>query len=128
MNSKYIGFIVGGVITCVVIGVFGWITVTGSSTERYMQLFLFLAPTLTSLFGLQIGVRAQQTAQETKDIVAPSNGNYKERAQKAYEAYSNAVGQKNVRGEPLPHFSELSTVVQSGWYEAARAGNGEVVK
>lgn len=128
MNTKsQLGLIVGGVIVCVSLGIFGWITVTGSSTERFLQLLLFLAPTLSSLFGVRAAVKAQQVAEETKKIVSPTNGEYKERALAAYTAYGDAVGWKNYQGSPMPKFEDLSQEQMVGWYQAVKAGNGETI-
>lgn len=124
MNAK-LGLIIGGVVLCVVLGIFGWITVTGSSTERYLQLLLFLAPTMASLFGIQVGVKAQQTAEETKAIVSPTNGEYRARALDAYNAY--AAQMNYVGGSSLPKFDDLGAQAKLAWYDAVRAGNGEKV-
>lgn len=125
MNNKYVSVIVTGVIVCVIFGIFGWITVTGASTERYLQMLIFLAPTLASLLGIQVGVKTQQTATETKAIVSPSNGEYVARARDAYTAYGGVVGWKSFQGDALPKFDELSDEQKRGWYAAARTANGD---
>jgi hypothetical protein len=57
-------------------------------------------------------------------LVDPSAG--KSTAQIAYEAYAEAVGGINVRGEPLPTWDELVTPdlgsrIQDGWHAAVNA-------
>lgn len=44
-----------------------------------------------------------------------------EPGQEAYEAYSESVGGKDVRGEPLPSWSELRPSVKAGWEAAYTA-------
>lgn len=127
MNPKYVVLFVGGVILCVILGVFGWITVAGSSTERFFQLLIWLGPTIASLLGIQVSVQAQKTANETKAIVSPSNGEYMQRGQVAYEAYARRVDGKSFSGDRLPTFTQLTEQQRLAWYDAARAGNGEVV-
>lgn len=41
--------------------------------------------------------------------------------QAAYEAYAKATDNKNVRGEELPSWNELTVPVQNGWQLAAEA-------
>lgn len=42
-----------------------------------------------------------------------------ELAQRAYAVYGEAVGGVNVRGEPLPDWTDLGDTVQQGWIAVA---------
>lgn len=42
-------------------------------------------------------------------------------AEAAYEAYGEAVGWKNFRGDAMPEWHELPEVIQDAWSEAAAA-------
>ncbi|GAA5056390.1 hypothetical protein [Streptomyces similanensis] len=42
-------------------------------------------------------------------------------AQDAYEAYAESTDNKNVRGEELPEWGDLTTPVQNAWKLAAEA-------
>lgn len=122
--SRYVGAIVTGIVLCVALGVFGWISVTGVNPDRFMQMLLFMAPTFASLLGIQVAVKNHQTAEETKAIVAPTNGEYVERARAAYNAYMDAT----VGVHDGAAFDGLTDSEKRAWFAAVRAGNGEKVQ
>jgi len=47
-------------------------------------------------------------------------------AQAAYAAYGEVTDGKNYRGEPMPAWEDLGTVIQSAWKQAARTVAHEV--
>jgi len=42
-------------------------------------------------------------------------------ARTAYTVYAEAVGGKNVRGEPMPEFDHLPPLIRNAWCAAMRA-------
>ncbi len=114
------------VVICAVLGVYGWVSVTGASTERFMQVLAVLTPTIAGLVTMGQVLSVRKRVEETKEIISPVE-NHTERARLAYHAYADAVGWKSFQGEPLPPFEKLSVEIVRGWLAASKAANGEIV-